>query len=626
MEQIEIIERSVIESRRPISEQDALRFLPQSHTRSSTEHFVSSNSAFNMDQLPPLPVFAEADDEHRYYLSEEREAGGKDSYFFDSGQSPINKELQSSSYGVNNYGYDLNEVHTSEGGARIVQTHGGGELPNEEDANFSSLMHDRSLDSATVLHSSGLAANRTTTTTSRPPAYPGTVHMDSDVSQTSDKLQGILKNPGDTSWKHYSSSEDNSLARKIVIRECRRTRQKLVLFTRHLLVPLQSTANKVTMPPKNGHTPAIVAVVEQIMEREWSPKLCGRCSALYFLALPEVFCCNSFTAVDFNTGYVAIADHALTDEQGRHTTCFIMQLDRNAMPDMSTLQDALSHTYHEVRTQYGWQEYWQYNVEPVDASFIQGKFKDEIDDCKNVKWYFLKHAVYTRDSSCSECYDFCLPDYAVQRRQKYEDEVTLGIRRLDCFRLYVGEWSRFRVDTDESGGHWQYPKHSPRKTQRDEDGNWVDWFLMVLDIILVRRVLGEIGDYSSDEEDQGPNVSAGYLGEKQGEASFENLDGCKACLHTLNITGTVVKRVGEHNHCVDTIAVHVQRFKNGVKRRAIETLELWALSTAFQFSDFGSGLSFSIRLIHILKAFKPSLQKVFRERQCREIGSKKLVV
>ncbi|VDM85572.1 unnamed protein product, partial [Strongylus vulgaris] len=29
---------------------------------------------------------------------------------------------------INNYGYDVHEIHTSEGGARVVETHGGGPM------------------------------------------------------------------------------------------------------------------------------------------------------------------------------------------------------------------------------------------------------------------------------------------------------------------------------------------------------------------------------------------------------------------------------------------------------------------------------------------------------------------
>lgn len=80
----------------------------------------------------------------------------------------------------------------------------------------------------------------------------------------------------------------------------------------------------------------------------------------------------------------------------------------------------------------------------------------------------------TLDESCTDCYDFCLPDYAIIRKQKYEDDVTIGIRRLNCFRLYVPEWSRFQMRSDDTGGHWQYP-HNPEYTQRDAYGNWVNW-------------------------------------------------------------------------------------------------------------------------------------------------------
>ncbi|RCN37507.1 hypothetical protein ANCCAN_16597 [Ancylostoma caninum] len=57
---------------------------------------------------------------------------------------------------------------------------------------------------------------------------------------------------------------------------------------------------------------------------------------------------NSFTAIDFQTGYIAIADHALTDSNGRHTTCFIMPLDRSAISSMDALKEAVSESDSEV--------------------------------------------------------------------------------------------------------------------------------------------------------------------------------------------------------------------------------------------------------------------------------------
>ncbi|CAK5074654.1 unnamed protein product [Meloidogyne enterolobii] len=57
---------------------------------------------------------------------------------------------------------------------------------------------------------------------------------------------------------------------------------------------------------------------------------------------------NSFTAVDFDTGYVAVADHSLTDGAGRHIICFIMQLDTSSLPSMSSVNNALKKTFQEV--------------------------------------------------------------------------------------------------------------------------------------------------------------------------------------------------------------------------------------------------------------------------------------
>lgn len=151
-----------------------------------------------------------------------------------------------------------------------------------------------------------------------------------------------------------------------------------------------------------------------------------------------------------------------------------MELDRTALPSHSETLDAISNTDHEVQTEFGWQEYWQYTVTPTDANQAMSKFHSDVHDCQGAQWYLMKHTVQPRDSSCYDCYDFCLPDFAIQRTHKYEDDYSLGIRRLNCFRFYVPEWSRFTVQTDQEGGHWNYP-HRQSNTQRNYDGEWVNW-------------------------------------------------------------------------------------------------------------------------------------------------------
>ncbi|KHJ84348.1 hypothetical protein OESDEN_15940 [Oesophagostomum dentatum] len=121
-----------------------------------------------------------------------------------------------------------------------------------------------------------------------------------------------------------------------------------------------------------------------------------------------------------------------------------MPLDRSAISSIDALREAVSDSDYEIQAHFGWQEFWQFDAEPIEPVAANSKFTDRIEDCVNAKWYFLKQAVHSRDASCSDCYDFCLPDWAVVRKEKYEDQSTIGIRRLDCFRLYVPEWRNFR--------------------------------------------------------------------------------------------------------------------------------------------------------------------------------------
>ncbi|VDN60873.1 unnamed protein product [Dracunculus medinensis] len=184
------------------------------------------------------------------------------------------------------------------------------------------------------------------------------------------------------------------------------------------------------------------------------PPICDNCKKNgFFEQTPSTLYVHYYSP---SQGYIAIADHALTNTEGTHTTCFIMPLDRSALPSMEALKDALKH--NEVQSEFGWQQYWQYQAEPIDASMAQRKFSSPIQDCEQAKWYLLVHTLYTKDASCSDCYDFCLPDYSIQRLHKYEDDMTIGIRRLNCFRFYVPEWSKFQIRTDSDGGRWSYPK------------------------------------------------------------------------------------------------------------------------------------------------------------------------
>uniref|UniRef100_A0A914E1J9 BRICHOS domain-containing protein n=1 Tax=Acrobeloides nanus TaxID=290746 RepID=A0A914E1J9_9BILA len=548
VEQIEVIERSVTELRRPISSTEALSYLPTSEVRTTRESYTTSG----------------LDLDRRFHLTGERDFSREPSFLHTISPPVIPYEpplQQSTPERVNQFGYDLHEVQTSEGGARIVQTLGGGETFGASPLSHSSLlMHDRSLETTTQNRTGASSFLRSGAKevafvngarTSPLGPYP----YDSDISRTSEQQPiSILKTSGD-SWRQAVSSDDGSLTRKDSYKRMQESQMNASLYapsSKASMIPRDSQGAQEKWSFAKASASAaskargcwqitkdyFVELYRQIREAEWTPQLilnllllllfvifliiilwvlisaifspysvrsfllyppvCEEClkknptlssyrppSKLYVhFASPATtqfellgnppFKSNSFTAVDFDTGYVAIADHALTDEQGKHTSCFLMKLDRTAMPSMDDLVYAIKNTDSEVHTQFGWQEYWQYIAEPIDASYLQGKFKDDINDCQNVKWYLLKQSVYTKDESCTDCYDFCLPDYAIIRKQKYEDDVTIGIRRLNCFRLYVPEWSRFQMRSDDTGGHWQYP-HNPEYTQRDAYGNWVNW-------------------------------------------------------------------------------------------------------------------------------------------------------
>uniref|UniRef100_A0A914GXK6 BRICHOS domain-containing protein n=1 Tax=Globodera rostochiensis TaxID=31243 RepID=A0A914GXK6_GLORO len=523
VDQIEIIERTVEESRRPLTSAELIAFQPQSSVWTSNEQILFPDS------------------ERRFQLTSERDADRDSSLLYSPSagrnsfvvrEAPLQQSTpEQRQHGLNQYGHDVHEVLTS-GGARVVKTHESGQL-----------MLDRS-----VGETGGATVLRT------PPREDTT----KSILKTVPPMASPEGTAGDASWRKSPSSE-GSVQRKNSYRRMQDKQeeeeveaQQQPSFHGHSSnATIVSKGSKQKWPEMFGAEhrgkasmarlkESVAELSQQMSEGEWTPRLVTvLCLAVLFLLLVLLllwllvsslflhrstfafwlypppceecqrrnggapdnrspsrlfvhldspaqahfelignppFKSNSFTAIDFDTGFVAIADHALTDERGRHSICFMMELDKSALPDLGVVQDALSNTYREVHSQFGWQEYWQYVAEEVDPSFVAHKFRDRIDDCqKATKWYQLKHTVYTRDSTCYNCYDFCLPDYAVLRRQKYEDKVSLGIRRLNCFRLYVSEWEKYQLQTDPSGGHWHYPLHTAHHTQRDAEGNWVNW-------------------------------------------------------------------------------------------------------------------------------------------------------
>ncbi|CAJ0580786.1 unnamed protein product, partial [Mesorhabditis spiculigera] len=449
--------------------------------------------------------------------------------------SPQRHQFSSSS-AVNNYGYDIHEVHTSEGGARIVETHGGGPLANETPtsrpgissalrsgsslrssggvftvpspplAKAESWRHDSSTDhddTETVLdagpHRSFVRKDsykrmqqtqdhQAANTVIAPIESSRVYQPRSQSTLVSNSPRGKRQTRGESCWSRTKSFIDNlRWAFKQADKDNRFWANIFCILLMLLLVLLlfgimiaalfrrYSVREFLLYPPVceecRRKNPGLVSaqMPSSVFVHHYSSE-----QAHFELRGNLPFRSNSFTAVDFHTGYVAIADHALTDSNGRHTTCFLMPLDSNAIPSMDSLMEALDQSDYEIQSNFGWQEYWQFEPEEIDYSSVRMKFSEQVKDCENAKWYLLKQTVHPRDGSCSDCYDFCLPDYAVVRKIKYEDESALGIRRLNCFRLYVPEWGSHSPQSDQWGGHWQYPLHSVN-TRRDSDFEWQNW-------------------------------------------------------------------------------------------------------------------------------------------------------
>ncbi|KAM3723424.1 BRICHOS domain-containing protein [Dirofilaria immitis] len=497
--------------------------------------------------------------ERRYYSTGERDYSRDASFMQTSEMSSGNQlELTNIPYlkpsdnmdrsiaNIHSYGYDVHEVHTSEGGARIVQTHGTGLIQGDGSAIQQT---ERSLNQQRIRSDRSVEHQRTTLIQERSEgksSYLKSGHKEvgflDSASSAANEISTAIDHHRKTiytlplpsaekaeSWRRIGTSPiESTLSRKDSYRRMQMGQQndstdvyaprsdasliatrspsqsseemytpweQMLQFTRKILF----RARNMTLTPRLICLLLLflllvtlffilLGIIFHALFGSYSvralslyPPICEKChnndpSGIYdqvpsllhilFYSSSQVHFelignlplrSNSLSVIDFETGYIAIADHALIDNSGRHIACFLIPLDRSAIPSISALRDALSSVTSEIYSEYGWQEYWQYHAEAIDVKNAERKFTNKIDHCRNAKWYLLKHTVYTRDSSCSNCYDFCLPNYAIQRLHKYEDDMTIGIRRLDCFRLYVPEWERYQLIPDGQGGHWSYP-------------------------------------------------------------------------------------------------------------------------------------------------------------------------
>ena len=86
----------------------------------------------------------------------------------------------------------------------------------------------------------------------------------------------------------------------------------------------------------------------------------------------------------------------------------------------------------------GWQESWMLMPSPMTSP---PTLTSPIKECEGARWIQLDPASQDQKSrKCTDCYDFCLPDYGIE---KDGSTSILNILRRDCFYLFVPEWRSY---------------------------------------------------------------------------------------------------------------------------------------------------------------------------------------
>ncbi|KAL7077370.1 hypothetical protein ACQ4LE_003262 [Meloidogyne hapla] len=155
---------------------------------------------------------------------------------------------------------------------------------------------------------------------------------------------------------------------------------------------------------------------------------------------------NFVSILDFQTNHVAILDMSLRSgnsqqQQNRYMlVCFVLDLDRQNIGDLDELLKAAKAGANKLNQLHGWEQNWQFIGIPLNQPPL---FQPEIGECRGARWVQLsKTSGDQKSQKCSECFDFCLPDWGIQK-DVVRDENYLNILRQICFSLFVPEWRPF---------------------------------------------------------------------------------------------------------------------------------------------------------------------------------------
>ncbi|KAI3413867.1 hypothetical protein GPALN_011342 [Globodera pallida] len=151
---------------------------------------------------------------------------------------------------------------------------------------------------------------------------------------------------------------------------------------------------------------------------------------------------NFVTVFDFKTNKVAHLDRSLRSASAGHqSVCFVLDLDRQQAHSSDELQRAAKAGAEKNRQLHGWEEDWHFMPNPVSGA--AKLFQPDILECQGARWIeLIRTPIDQKGQRCSECFDFCLPDWGVER-DAIRDEQYLNVLRRVCFHLFVPEWRTF---------------------------------------------------------------------------------------------------------------------------------------------------------------------------------------
>ncbi|KAE9550503.1 hypothetical protein FO519_006277 [Halicephalobus sp. NKZ332] len=151
---------------------------------------------------------------------------------------------------------------------------------------------------------------------------------------------------------------------------------------------------------------------------------------------------NFISVYDFKSKKIAIVDSALQNA-GRTAICFVMDLNPQSLKDIGDLKQAAKNSVSKTNQTQGWQEAWNYVPSPITNFQAASVFKPDIQECRNARWVELNFVNSNqKPTKCSDCYDFCLPDYGIEK-DVLRNEEYLNIVKRDCFYMFVPEWKNY---------------------------------------------------------------------------------------------------------------------------------------------------------------------------------------